>query len=130
MVTRYISLVSIALVLLSTVGMCLNTMAVFSHYDSNKQPIDNPYLALIEVVCISWSVEYILHTIIQTYNRNSRFTVEYLLRFAGSPKKFNFLQQTMNVIDILAIAPYYISLGRAQNKSLATELSINSISSL
>lgn len=57
--TRYISLVSIALVLLSTVGMCLNTMAVFSHYDGNKQPIDNPYLALIEVVCISWSVHNI-----------------------------------------------------------------------
>ena len=43
---------------------------------------------------------------------NFRFTVEYLLRFAGSPKKFSFLQQTMNVIDIMAIAPYYISLGR------------------
>ena len=56
---RYISLVSILLVLLSTVGMCLNTMAVFSHYDGNKEPIDNPYLALIEVVCISWSVENI-----------------------------------------------------------------------
>lgn len=56
MMARYISLVSILLVLLSTVGMCLNTMAVFSHYDGNKQPIDNPYLALIEVVCISWSV--------------------------------------------------------------------------
>ena len=51
---RYISLVSIMLVLLSTVGMCLNTMSLFSYYNSKKQPIDNPYLALIEVVCISW----------------------------------------------------------------------------
>ena len=55
-VPRFISLLSILLVLLSTVGMCLNTMAVFSHYDVNKQPIDNPYLAIIELVCISWSV--------------------------------------------------------------------------
>ena len=67
-------------------------MPVFRYFDSKKQPIDNPYLALVEVVCISW------------------FTVEYLLRLAGSPHKINFIKQTMNVIDILAIAPYYISL--------------------
>ena len=62
------------------------------YFDSDNQPIDNPYLALIEVTCISW------------------FTIEYLLRLAGSPQKMSFIKQTMNVIDILAIAPYYISL--------------------
>ena len=44
--------------------------------------------------------------------------MEYLLRLAGSPRKFSFLQQTMNVIDILAIAPYYISLGKFQDLDL------------
>ena len=89
---KYISLLSISLVLLSTVGMCLNTMPSFRHYDSHNQPMDNPNLALIEAVCISW------------------FTIEYLLRLAGAPVKLAFIKQSMNVIDALAIAPYYISL--------------------
>ena len=89
---KYISLLSISLVLLSTVGMCLNTMPSFRHYDSRNQPMDNPNLALIEAVCISW------------------FTIEYLLRLAGAPVKLAFLKQSMNVIDALAIAPYYVSL--------------------
>ena len=91
-VARYISLLSICLVLFSTVGMCLNTMPSFRHYSSSEEPIDNPYLALLEAVCISW------------------FTVEYLLRLAGAPQKMSFIKQTMNIIDVLAIAPYYISL--------------------
>ena len=89
---RYLSLFSISLVLASTVGMCLNTMPSFRHYSSSEEPIDNPYLALLEAVCISW------------------FTVEYLLRLAGAPQKMSFIKQTMNIIDVLAIAPYYISL--------------------
>ena len=89
---KYISLLSISLVLLSTVGMCLNTMPSFRHYDSRNRPVDNPNLALIEAICISW------------------FTIEYLLRLAGAPAKIAFMKQSMNVIDALAIAPYYISL--------------------
>ena len=77
-VPRFISLLSILLVLLSTVGMCLNTMAVFSHYDVNKQPIDNPYLAIIELVCISWSV-IMLASYRQSYTVN--------LASRGQPEK-------------------------------------------
>ena len=80
------------MVLMSTLAMCLNTMPSFRHYSSSEEPIDNPYLALLEAVCISW------------------FTVEYLLRLAGAPQKMSFIKQTMNIIDVLAIAPYYISL--------------------
>ena len=57
---RYMSLTSISLVLVSTVGMCLNTMQTFRYYDANKEPMDNPYLALIEVPTAQCTVIYCL----------------------------------------------------------------------
>lgn len=59
-----ISVISIAFVVVSTVGMTLNTIPAIQH-KHNGEPIDNPKLALVEAVCISW------------------FTIEYVLRFAG-----------------------------------------------
>ena len=89
---KLLSLVSIMLVLVSTVGMCLNTFSWLQAKDVNGDPVDNPYLALVEAVCISY------------------FSIEYLLRFAGSPNKCFFLKGTMNIVDCLAIAPYYLTL--------------------
>ena len=89
---KMISLLSIGLVLVSTIGMCLNTFPSMQAKDINGEPVDNPKLALMEAVCISY------------------FTIEYLLRLAGSPSKINFMKGTMNVIDCLAIAPYYLTL--------------------
>ena len=47
---------------------------------------------MLEVVCIMW------------------FTVEYILRLAGAPRKGEFLKDGMNIIDILAILPYFVSI--------------------
>lgn len=38
------------------------------------------------------------------------FTFEYLVRFFSSPKKLVFLRSMLNIIDILAIVPFYIDL--------------------
>ena len=40
----------------------------------------------------------------------SYFTIEFLLRLAGAPKKLAFLKNTMNIVDCAAILPYYITL--------------------
>ena len=62
---QIISVISIAFVVASTIGMTMNTISSIQHRNINNEPIDNPKLALIEAICISW------------------FTIEYLLRLAG-----------------------------------------------
>merc|ERR1712062_623976 len=60
--------------------------------DADGNTIDNPTLALIETICIAW------------------FTLEYFIRLAGAPDKWAFLKDGMNIIDVLAIIPYFLSL--------------------
>lgn len=63
---QIISVISISFVVVSTIGMTLNTMpSIRVKHEGMDESIDNPKLALIEAVCISW------------------FTIEYLLRLAG-----------------------------------------------
>ena len=90
-----ISNISIMFVVVSTVGMVLATMpSLESQF---------PKLALIEAVCISW------------------FTIEYLLRFAGAPQKWDFLKGAMNIIDVLAILPYYLDLFMTADSAVGPE---------
>ena len=86
-------MISISFIVISTIGLTMNTLPDFKTEDPvTKEPIDNPKLAMVEAVCITW------------------FTLEYILRFASSPDKCQFVKGGMNVIDILAILPYFLSL--------------------
>ena len=59
------SLISISLVLASLVGLCLNTLPSMQKVDSNGYSVENPVLATIETVCLSYfTVEYILRYVI------------------------------------------------------------------
>ena len=89
---KIMSLVSVGVVLVSLVCMCVNTFPENLIMDANNDPVDNPRLAAIEAVCICF------------------FTVEFLLAFAASPSKKDFCKGKMNIIDALAIAPYYVDL--------------------
>lgn len=79
-------MISILFIIISTVGLSLATLP------SMQEP-KNKGLEVVETVCIVW------------------FSLEYLLRFWGAPKKWKFFKSTLNVIDLLAIMPFYISLG-------------------
>ena len=88
---KIVALWSVGVILLSIVIFCIETLPQF------KQPVKNKTrstpLQGIEIFCITW------------------FTLEYLIRFIAAPKKLVFLRSPLNIIDVLAIIPYFITLG-------------------
>ena len=108
MAARLIAIFSVSVILLSIVIFCLETLPQFKHYritngtngNSTEESVEeddipkfNEPFFIIETACIIW------------------FTSELLVRFASCPEKFGFFKNIMNVIDIVAIIPYFITLG-------------------
>ena len=89
---QVISVMSTIFVAVSIVGMTISTLEILQYKDQQGNTIDNPTLAMIETVCIAW------------------FTLEYFIRLAGSPDKIAFLKDGMNVVDVLAILPFFVTL--------------------
>ncbi|CAL4062781.1 unnamed protein product, partial [Meganyctiphanes norvegica] len=101
---RVVAIISVIVILLSIVIFCLETLPEFKHYkvfnttangtvvEEDEVPEATDPFFLIETICIIW------------------FTFELLVRFLSSPHKFNFMRDAMNVIDIVAIIPYFITL--------------------
>ncbi|XP_069954067.1 potassium voltage-gated channel protein Shaker isoform X2 [Cherax quadricarinatus] len=101
---RVVAIISVFVILLSIVIFCLETLPEFKHYkvfntttngtvvEEDEVPeVTDPFF-LIETICIVW------------------FSTELLVRFFASPLKGAFLKDVMNIIDIVAIIPYFITL--------------------
>ncbi|XP_029539810.2 potassium voltage-gated channel subfamily A member 3-like [Oncorhynchus nerka] len=103
---RGIAIISVLVILISIVIFCLETLPEFrddrepiplaltvngtASYHAN--PFTDPFF-VIETLCIIW------------------FSFELLVRFFACPSKSTFSKNIMNIIDIVAIFPYFITLG-------------------
>ncbi|KAL2083751.1 hypothetical protein ACEWY4_021524 [Coilia grayii] len=83
--------VSIIFVIVSMVILCASTLPDWKTAESNVVEEHR----IIEAVCIGW------------------FTAECIIRFLVSRDKCEFVRRPLNIIDLLAITPYYISVAMA-----------------
>lgn len=105
LVARGIALTSVTVILISIVIFCVETLPAFKPFTVNVTPYNTTQVAevqvpsanepffIIETICIVW------------------FSFEFLVRFCSCPKKLRFFRDIMNLIDLLAIIPYFVTLG-------------------
>ncbi|KAK3747604.1 hypothetical protein QZH41_003605 [Actinostola sp. cb2023] len=114
---RVMATFSVSIILLSIVVFCIETIPMFrcvstpegkgcprinatNSTGTQPKPREEPSIAwfAIEVLCIGW------------------FTIEYVFRLLSSPQKLIFARSFLNVIDLVAILPYYITLPMENTK--------------
>ena len=89
---RIIAIASFLSILVSAVVMCVGTIPELQVADAEGKLVEHPTLEVIETACMLW------------------FTTEFLLRLASSPNKLRFVLSIMNIIDFMAIMPFYVVL--------------------
>eukprot|EP00058_Branchiostoma_floridae_P020733 XP_002606223.1 hypothetical protein BRAFLDRAFT_130979 [Branchiostoma floridae] len=81
----------VCFILLSISSLCLETLPGFSERAQNPEVEFTTEFFWIETVCVAW------------------FTLEVVLRFVACPSKKDYFRSVLNVFDILAIVPYFIT---------------------
>ncbi|KAF1372091.1 hypothetical protein PFLUV_G00260780 [Perca fluviatilis] len=106
MPARGIAIVSVIVITISIITFCLETLPEFrderelpvtSRLDNSTAPrssltFTDPFF-IIETTCVIW------------------FTFELFVRFFACPSKSEFSKTVMNIIDIMSIMPYFITVG-------------------
>ncbi|RWS06634.1 potassium voltage-gated channel protein Shaker-like isoform X2, partial [Dinothrombium tinctorium] len=100
---RLVAIISVAVILVSIVIFCMETLPIFKHYkiytinnktrviEDETPSVTEPFF-IIETICIVW------------------FTFELLVRLIFCPSKLEFMKDIMNTIDFVSIVPYFITL--------------------
>uniref|UniRef100_A0A2K6JTW9 Potassium voltage-gated channel modifier subfamily G member 2 n=1 Tax=Rhinopithecus bieti TaxID=61621 RepID=A0A2K6JTW9_RHIBE len=85
--------VSVSFVAVTAVGLCLSTMPdIRAEEERGECSPKCRSLFVLETVCVAW------------------FSFEFLLRSLQAESKCAFLRAPLNIIDILALLPFYVSL--------------------
>ncbi|KAL4616611.1 potassium voltage-gated channel subfamily C member 4 isoform X1 [Arapaima gigas] len=113
---RAIALVSLFFILVSITTFCLETHQAFNFLqnrtellmvgnvtkeETTLEVVTSPELTMIEGFCVVW------------------FTFEFLMRIIFCPDKLLFIKNLLNIIDFVAILPFYLELGLSSLSSKA-----------
>ncbi|CAJ1077001.1 potassium voltage-gated channel subfamily S member 3-like [Xyrichtys novacula] len=90
--SKVIAVASLSVVLTSIIAMCVHSMPEFQRLDENERPIEDPVLAVLEVICIAC------------------FSAEFIIRLIVAPSRRKFLGNPLNIIDVASILPFYATL--------------------
>ncbi|XP_062969202.1 potassium voltage-gated channel subfamily G member 4 [Cynocephalus volans] len=95
---------SILFVATTAVSLCVSTMPdLRAEEDKGECSQRCYYIFIVETICVAW------------------FSLEFCLRFVQARNKCQFFQGPLNIIDILAISPYYVSLAVSEEPQEAGE---------
>ncbi|XP_076013320.1 voltage-gated potassium channel regulatory subunit KCNG2 [Genypterus blacodes] len=84
---------SVIFVAITAVTLCVSTMPDLREEEERGECSQRCYnIFVLETVCVAW------------------FSLEFLLRFIQTQSKCMFLRTPLNVIDVVAILPYYVTL--------------------
>ncbi|MGH0128991.1 UNVERIFIED_CONTAM: hypothetical protein FKN15_037092 [Acipenser sinensis] len=89
---KLIAIASLSVVLISIVAMCIHSMPEFQKFDASDKEIEDPALAVLEIVCIIF------------------FSMEFMLRLIVAPCRRKFFGNPLNTIDFVSIIPFYATL--------------------
>uniref|UniRef100_A0A3P9HNZ7 Potassium voltage-gated channel subfamily A member 2 n=1 Tax=Oryzias latipes TaxID=8090 RepID=A0A3P9HNZ7_ORYLA len=110
---RIIAIISVMVILISIVSFCLETLPIFRNdEDDMHKSHAKVFSPETNTTIISYTSTYftdpffILETLCIIW-----FSFEFLVRFFACPSKAGFFGNIMNIIDIVAIIPYFITLG-------------------
>ncbi|CAL8323015.1 unnamed protein product [Gadus morhua 'NCC'] len=90
---KVFAVMSVLMVAVTVISLCISTMPDLREEEEKGEcSAKCQHMFIIETVCVAW------------------FSLEFLLRFIQASSKLEFLRGPLNVIDALAILPYYVSL--------------------
>ena len=100
---KVFAIISVACIMVSIINFCLETLPSFERppcvnvsFDGGvtyeMSPNYTDAFFVIETICVIW------------------FTIEFMLRLISCPNKWEFCKNIMNIFDVMAILPYFITL--------------------
>ncbi|XP_059584203.1 potassium voltage-gated channel subfamily C member 3 isoform X2 [Alligator mississippiensis] len=115
---RYVAFASLFFILISITTFCLETHEAFNRIINKTETVvlangtdtqvdveveTEPFLTYVEGMCVVW------------------FTFEFLMRISFCPDKLEFVKSSLNIIDFVAILPFYLEVGLSGLSSKAAK---------